>query len=1032
VRGKRLKRYTIVLAVLCLLVIVAAIVIPRFLDLNRYRDSIVAQIGEAIDGDAGIGSISWSIANGLTIEAEDFYIADAALFPVDISVERISIGVSVVPLIRKDVVIDDLHLSGPKVTVRLAPVQHEDRPTPSADGDSSPAPMELPVGLAIRELAMVRGQVTIEDAITLPNRQKVYALDNVKITGTNLVPGEEMGFSLAFEDTADRGIGAFEAEGTFRGLTASPGIVNPALTCKAKITGLTLDVLKPYLGARALAQKMGGVISLVAEYSGNLGSRFAVDGVIDLSRFTYADPALWEGPLRSGNARIKYDVKADPGRIRAQELDLRLGDLLLKLSATLDLGQSPPVVEDIVLSGVLPLRGAIPWVPWVALESSTDIVRPILEAGGEIRLAGIEIPRLEIGSLPRKWAPVLNRSKGRIQLTDVSLQPLPTIPPIEVISGSVTLARGVLDATVDQARLGPVTFPTLHARVVDAATQPKVSASITGRVGLPGDSGPRLGEHLRRYGLSRLTGRADLDLTAYYDTSQPDSWKARGSLHLDGVTAELGPSGVHLESLTGRIRLQREEEMGVYFDTLTGSMDEARFSVDGSVTRIGSPQLAIHARTGLHQLDLSRLEAVVPYLERLHLEGVADADMDIELPIGDPYRARFNGYLKVKGIGAHLAASELVLGNGDAYLEFTPDRIELKSLGLELNGQPISIRGHAVNPRRPDITIAVTAPNLDVDSLLPKAPHGGYGPAERGGRPETLANRPIPDYVRNMTIQFHASVDRGRYRQTDFTNLSLTADYEDGQVKDHQLRLGIADGEIHSTGIVDIRNLYHVGFAVKPTIESLDLGQLSTLFNRQQLPVEGTITVSGSLGGAIGNRDQLISSLNGRLSAELTRGRVFDVGLMGSIIVKVLSLTNLRGILSGDVVRDMSGEGVAFKRATLDADMRDGVLHAEPLVVEGNALGAASIGDVDFVQGNLTLKVEVEPLGTVDAVLERVPILGRVGQKLTRIYLDVEGPFTDPDIRVSPAKGLSEAVREGFRSTKGAVDDALDRVRGTE
>ena len=68
------------------------------------------------------------------------------------------------------------------------------------------------------------------------------------------------------------------------------------------------------------------------------------------------------------------------------------------------------------------------------------------------------------------------------------------------------------------------------------------------------------------------------------------------------------------------------------------------------------------------------------------------------------------------------------------------------------------------------------------------------------------------------------------------------------------------------------------------------------------------------------------------------------------------------------------------------------------------------------------------PLGTIDEVLGWVPMLGKLGKKLTKIYLNVEGPFSDPHIRVSPVKGLSEFIKAGVKATGGIVEGAVDRV----
>ena len=1028
-KSKRIMKYGIALGVLCLLIIAAAVIVPKLIDLNRYRGWIVSEVEKAIDGEVHIGRISWGVANGLTVKAEEFSIINSALFPVDFSIERISARIALLPLFVKTVIIKNLDLSKPVVTVRLTPERFKAESTRDKDTDSSSAPAKLPVDIAIENITLDRGLITIEDAISVPGQKKVYVLDKVMLVGANLTPGEEMRFKVAFEDTANRGLGALKAEGEFRGLTKDLSIVQPVLTGKAWVSGFDVDAVKPYLKNHALSRKIEGNISLEVNYAGDLGRHFTANGTIDLSKLSYTDPTLWEKPLQHDAASIDYHFLVDPDRIHAEKLDLHLGNLKVKLGVMLDNRKSKPTIKNAVLSGDLPLKEIIPFVPWKLLKFPVDIIRSILEGGGYVRIDRIDVPRLVLNPLPQKRAPMLDQSKGTVQFIDVSIQPHPTVPRIERMSGRAILSNGVLHATIEQAKFGPVALPTLHARVTHLGAQPKVIANARGPVRFPGKDSSYLDEYFMRYGLTRLIGKADIDLTAQYDTAEPGRWQAKGSASLDKVNADFESKGVRLTDLRGGIRFRREKDMEVSFDNLAGRMNQSPFHIDGRVTGIGSPHLRIDTRNRIEQLNLAWLAVFAPELEVMGLAGILDADMNIDLSLDDPYQAQLGGFLRMKGISADFAEKKMAVREGYFDLDFAEGSIELRSLKLQLNGQELFIGGKAINPKAPQFHITVNVPNLNVDRLFPGTPSAKQTLPSDDEKPESKTNRNrLPDYAGNMSVQLHVDIGQGTYRQTDFKNLTLSAFYDKGVIENHRLTLEIADGRIQSNGLLDFRDMDHIQFRLKPAIESVHLEKLASLFQKQRFPVEGALSMSGHLNGGTGNRKGLLSSLNGRLSAELERGRVLNVGRLGSIIAKILSFTSLRGILYGDVAKNIAQKGVAFRHAELDADVREGVLQIKPLTVQGNALNAASIGDVDLVQNSLDLKVEVEPLGTINEVLGIVPILGKIGQKLTKIYLDVKGPFADPTIRVSPVRGLTEAVRQGLKATGDIVEGTLDSV----
>ena len=109
-----MRRWTfIVLAVLAVAVAAVALLLPRIVDLNKYRAPITARIEQATGGEASVGSISWGIANGLRLQVEGLTLRNAAVLPGDIELPRIDATLSVLPLLKEELVVQELRLERP-------------------------------------------------------------------------------------------------------------------------------------------------------------------------------------------------------------------------------------------------------------------------------------------------------------------------------------------------------------------------------------------------------------------------------------------------------------------------------------------------------------------------------------------------------------------------------------------------------------------------------------------------------------------------------------------------------------------------------------------------------------------------------------------------------------------------------------------------------------------------------------------------------------------------------------------------------
>jgi uncharacterized protein involved in outer membrane biogenesis len=131
--------------------------------------------------------------------------------------------------------------------------------------------------------------------------------------------------------------------------------------------------------------------------------------------------------------------------------------------------------------------------------------------------------------------------------------------------------------------------------------------------------------------------------------------------------------------------------------------------------------------------------------------------------------------------------------------------------------------------------------------------------------------------------------------------------------------------------------------------------------------------------------DFQFNARDGRILAFTTLNRVFAA----------LNVTEaVRGRLP-----DLTREGMAFKSAQVKGRIDGSRLLFEDSVLDADTVTLAAQGQADLAARTLDLDLLVAPLKTVDAVVRRVPILGRVlGGTLVAIPVRVRGPVTDPAV----------------------------------
>ncbi len=1029
-RSTRWKAPGIIL--LCLLVLASAtfLLLPRLIDLNRYKGFCVSQLENLLGGTATIGDLDWGISSGIWVQAEDLSVEGANAFPGDLELARLYARVSLLPLLKKQIHVDEILFDGPSATIRLLHTESneeeaESEPTvdPSSgmdDGEPSP----LPVEVFIEEFLVRDGRLRFEDSLTMPGRRIVQELTDVSIQGVDLKLGEQLTAELSMQNTAEPDHGTVKGKVIFGGLTEEFTLDDPRLMVQAGLTDIDVDVIDPYLGNESVPKRLEGSVSMEVSSQWDLGERFHAEGRIDLSGIRYSDPSMWEAPLPGKETTLDYRVSVDPLEVGIENLQLELGGISLSAKATLREWKEGAILQNAVFSSEIPLIEIIPLVPWNKVGEGEFVLRESLEEGGKITVKHAALPDFPLHQIPEHWREVLSKGECSIEILDASLKALPLMPGIEHIAGKLQLGGGVLEATEVSGRIGPLTLPTLSVKAKNLTGKPKVSATAGGPMRLVGSTDAHVNELLREYGLERLTADIETSIRAHYDHAMPNDWDVRANLVLKGVDADTLDGNVRFRDLRGRLNLQRNKSVEITVEGLRGDMNQSPIRLDGKLSKVGTKRLVVDGRARIQSLDLALASALHPPIEDLELNGSLDLNLAIYYPHANPMATRMNGEVKVRSVEFKLDKPSYRIRDAGADLVMAGNTVKVTNLTFTANDQELALTGEVSDLQNPHARLRVSSPALDLDRLLPPAVEGepSSEPAVQG------AKRELPALLGRLVAEVEADLQTGKYREQAFQNLKLNALYERGVLKSHKLDVEIGEGHVAVTGAADFRNLQKMSFDVQADVRSVPEEWVAVLVGLERSVATGPLSLSGRMQGETGSTDDLLKSLRGEMEWRVGPGRIQNVGPAGIAIFKLFRFLNVSTLLDRKLNVDLDTDGLPYDYSDAKLRVAEGTLDLDSFSLKSPAMDMECFGQADLPNRTLDLKASVGLLGTVDKALGYIPIAGGVGASVTKVYLKIHGPMDDPRIEYLPAKGVRKAVEGAVTAPGRAGKGVLEGV----
>jgi uncharacterized protein YhdP len=99
--------------------------------------------------------------------------------------------------------------------------------------------------------------------------------------------------------------------------------------------------------------------------------------------------------------------------------------------------------------------------------------------------------------------------------------------------------------------------------------------------------------------------------------------------------------------------------------------------------------------------------------------------------------------------------------------------------------------------------------------------------------------------------------------------------------------------------------------------------------------------------------------------------------------------------------------------------VKEGSVSSQDLFISSDAINISIIGSADIVKEEMNVILGVQPLQTVDKVVNRIPIVGWLltgkGKDFLTAYFEAKGKWSDPKVSAIQVKSMGKGMLNIFR-----------------
>ena len=1002
-----------------------ALKLPASININHPIRGLLKLAGEATGGEIVAETLHWGFDKGLYLRAEGVTLSSSRLPNALLSAVELRFSIALLPLFTGKLVIKKLSLEQPALNWHQpnAPLP-PNTPLPTGTDKPESSSWSLPLTVEIQEFLINDGSLRLTFDGTDGGAGETLDIPGVKFEAFNLSPKSVATFDFEASLGAE---GSINGNGQLRGVAIKSE--DPRLKLHAALKGVDAGLVKRLIPVTQSDIKLEGHIAGHFDYAGNTTTGGDLLGELELGGLQYQDSARWPDSLPGRPAHLNLDMAVDKSVISVRQLQLSMADLSATAHFRVEEYLSSPTIKSAGLTGNLSMGAATHLVPWLLLGKQGVYIRKVLAEGGSLKFETQALPELPLAGPGVDPEVLLAQCFATLSVSNLRLPGSGLRPRLHIMQGNLQLREGVLSGANIDIHTGAASLPPLSLTATNLLGSPRITLSAEGPAMVDVGEQTAADETLAYWGIQQLDGSADVAIKLHYDRTLADPLRAEGSIDVCGLQITTARSGSRL-GFNGAIHLENKDGPELRLQHCKATVNNAPLELHGLISGINTRRCLLDLEVRADGFSLAPLSEIIPPLAACRLKGILQGKAAVNYSRAEPEKISLSGQLGVRGLA--LESTGASLEEGEIHIALETDRMVIEKVSFVLNGQAMAVTGEFAELPRIVASLHLSSPEIDIDRLLPidrylpRQPESGES-GEQSQEPTTHTSVAPPEIVQNAELALSIDIDKGWYRKQRFSELSLAAKLRNTTLESHMLDVHIAGGRAHTRGSADFGNLDNIRFDIRYDVKNVQLRQFLPLFDDDPDLYSGRASSKGNLHGVIDG--DFLENLRGTISINAGPGKLPRDSSLGGALHDAMAFARLKGLLTGSMREFNRTELVPYDHFTIQGNFNEKGVDIPAMTLNTPGINTDWKGHLLLPDETLRMDVEISLLGSLDAALGLVPVLGTTASKMSKIYLKLDGPLDDLKVEKTLWNGLEEASKRPLQTFEKNVGKSLKTIK---
>jgi len=1052
VKTRFIKLSGILLMSVATLLIGVAFFLPRLMDVNSYRDEILEALQKSLNRPVSFSSGSFAWNFGPSFVFNNFSVKERNGTSSFLAAEKITIRVALLPLLDKTVELKDLDLDG----ATLSLVRNTDG---TFNIDDLLKPGKDAIQVQFERIRMKRGIIQWRD---MAQQSDVISatLGNISLTLDHLTRGRKGTVKLSCDIPAVSGAPAhISLAGSVRLPAKGTSLLETELNCNADIKQAEIGKFWPYYGRFIPFANTGGRLDFSTSLKGK-PQDLSAKGKIRINGATVNWPAIFHATLSPRLLQLDFSLKLTKHLIDISSLEAGFDGFRIKGNFQMhDYTTKDPRIVANASTPTFRYEDVKYYVPYGIIEKDTaDYIEHKIKTGLFKLDTGIldgrisQISHMAQGENSNTLfirgpvekailsygpkSPTFNNIKGTIELKGKNFN-------LIGMSGSFGISPFKLNGSITEYNTGKQSDYPVRMEIVPYSPEVAWLSKIAGAGKLDYSNVSALiltgSGHHSAY---RLNGEWDLKQALYSfpgairkPVGMPNnlifsSIIGKGETRLTSMSYTLPPLMI---SATALLKYDNQKYLGFELQTNPFLLNDAIpiLSLWQQYRPRGKAQA--HIKGSGNPEDFSAMD----YNGEILMNGFSFQPGEKMKPVsGINGTVVFRGNsLETSSITARYGSSlvtlkgnikslknpeaEVTLTSPDFYLrDVTPNPTRpdasirrfnaafsiseglytFKSISGLLNTSDFNMSGTYQTGSAHEATLNITSTKLDLDDMkLFTAFAGSDGNSSGSG----------------VTARVKLTIESGNYGMVQFSKLNATLLQEKRILHLLGMSAGIFEGQLSAKGRIASGGAEGDRYDLTMDLVKANAEKLFRILDISR-EVTGSLTLHGDLTARGDRLLDIKKSAVGNVKLQMNKGKLRKF----STLSKVFSILNVSQLLKFQLP-DMVSGGMPYNDITGSIAIKDGSISSQDLFISSDAINISVIGSADIVKEELDFTLGVQPLQTVDKIVNHIPVVGWLltgkDKGFLTAYFEAKGKWSDPKVSAIPVQSLGKGIFSIFR-----------------